>query len=250
MLLSTVLPQRMYSLTPNLESRFKLYLNILPVVEQGAMYLLFVTGAILILFTIYRLTFNVMFKTFDGNKNHRNFVIGTDLWIDREKNRKDKDSIYAPCEIPLNESDSDNSDPQFDTDRRPSLLKTHSDRIKELSYKLGDKVYDSVGSIKDKVTSITHVKNVFRDERKGSLVNKDDSIANDAYKSDSSDSDNYKGNYKAVKQSDSDDDCKYLEVVDDDEFDHSTLKIETKDRSDQLKRLESSANEMIIQISD
>lgn len=247
-----ILLQRMFALPPSMEQRFQLYLNILPAVEQGAMYLLFIAGAILITITIYRLTFKIMFKSFKSKKNS-NCIIGNELWIDRKKNRKDKDSVYVPCEIPVSDTDTDyNTDfPQFDPERRPSILKTHSDRLKELSHRLSDKVYDSVGSMKDKVRDITHVKNIFKDERKDSLIVKDESKTNEAYKSDSSDSEKeYKG-YQAVKQSDSDDDCKYLEIIDDGrEFDNSASHFKTE-RANHLKDLDSKdKNDLIIHISD
>lgn len=238
-----------------MEERFRLYLNILPAVEQGAMYLLFIAGAILIVITIYRLTFKIMFKSFDSKKN-RNFIIGSDLWIqDRNKNKKDKDSVYVPCEIPLSETDTDYNtdfDPQRDNEKRPSLYKTHSERLKELSHRLSDKVYDSVGSIKDKVRDITHVKNVFKDEQRDVLIVKNESQSNDAYKSDSSDNEKeYNGSYQAVRQSDSDDDCKYLEVLDDGrEFDDSIPHYRTE-RTNHLKDLDATdKNDLIIHISD
>jgi hypothetical protein len=201
----------MYHLTPSLEQRFKLYLNILPVVEQAAMYVMFFTGSCLILLTIYILTFKVMFKTFD-QKRHRNIVIASDIWIERE-GKRNKDSIYTACEIPLNETESD-SDVQVDTERRPSLLKIHSERIKEL----GHKIHDSVGSVKDLVRDeLANVKHMFSD-RKNSLIRTDESNTNDAYKSDSGEEE--ANGYCKVEQADSDDDCKYLEVLDDgSEFD-------------------------------
>lgn len=237
----------MYALPDSMEQRFKLYLNILPVVEQSAMYLLFASGIIFIVLTIYRLTFRIMFKSLN-NKNQRNFVI-SDLWIEKEKTRVDKDGIYAPCEIPL--SDTDTDDPQFDSERRPSLLKTHSDRIKELSHRLSDKVYDSVGSMKDKVRDFNHVKNIFNNEQKDSLISPDDSLTNDAFKSDSSDTEkDYNGSYHKVRQTDSDDDCKYLEVIDDgSEFDgNSTITVDSN-RAQNLKELDSSTKDIILHIS-
>lgn len=249
-----LLLQRMFALPPSMEQRFQLYLNILPAVEQGAMYLLFTTGAILIIITIYRLTFKIMFKSFDSNKK-RNIIIGTDLWIEQNKSKKYKDSVYVPCEIPLSETDTDYNtdyDPQIDNEKRPTIYKTHSDRLKELSSRLSDKVYDSVGSIKDKVRDIAHVKSIFKNEQSTSLIQKNESQSNEAYKSDSSDSEKeYKGNYEPVRQSDSDDDCKYLEVLDDGcEFDDSIPHHRTE-RSNHLKDLESTdKNDLIIHISD
>lgn len=239
----------MFALPPSMEQRFQLYLNILPAVEQGAMYLLFVIGAILIIITIYRLTFKIMFKSFDSKEN-RNFAIGSNLWIERNKNKKDKDSVYVPCEIPLSETDTDyNTDynTQNDNEKRPSLYKTQSDRFKELSSKLSDKVYDSVGSLKDKVREITHVKNIFKDEQRDSLIVKNESESNEAYKSDSSDSEK---EYRPVRQSDSDDDCKYLEVLDDGYGFHNSSHYQNE-RANHLKDLDSiDKNDLMIHISD
>ncbi|KAG6454604.1 hypothetical protein O3G_MSEX008760 [Manduca sexta] len=140
---------RMYTLPPSLEQRFKLYLNVLPIVEQVAMYLLFVTGACLIFLTVYILTFKVMFKSLDKN----NFP--NDPWSEKPN------GIYAPCEAPLDE------------------------KILKLNHKING-IYDTI----------------IRDEMKNNRN------SNDLDK------------YMAVNQSDSDEDCKYLEVVDDgSEFD-------------------------------
>lgn len=192
----------MYSLPPSLRQRFSLYLNILPIVEQGAMYLLFITGAIFILSTVYILTFKVMFrkqKTFDQ-------------W-------KEKEGIYSPCEIPLNETD-------IESDNKHSVLKIHSEKLKDLSTKLSDRMYDTVGSVKDKVVEeLNNVKNVF--ERRGSK-NVGHEVAHDL-KNDTE--------YSAIKQSDSEDEYKYLEVLDDGS-DLVTTKFETE-RSEKLKDLDS-----------
>ncbi|XP_073965150.1 scavenger receptor class B member 1-like [Choristoneura fumiferana] len=232
---------RMYSLPKSLEDRFNMYLNILPIVEKGALYLFFPIGAALILLSVYRLAFKVMFKTFDGKKKQRNCIIASKQMKDVKKVQKD---IYAPCEIALNDTESDNSDPQFDEERRPSFFKTHSDRLRELSHRLGDRVYDSVGSVKDKVHDVLHVQKVFND-RKNSLITKDDSVANDGFKSDSGDE--RTGSYEAVRQSDSEDDCRYLEVVDDGSgFDGPTKNYESR-RGSTLKGLDDT---VIVEFSD
>ncbi|XP_075988799.1 scavenger receptor class B member 1-like isoform X2 [Anticarsia gemmatalis] len=181
---------KMYSLPPSMQQRFSLYLNILPIVEQGAMYALFVTGALFILTTVYILTFKVMFrKSRDFND-----------W-------KEKDGIYAPCEVPLSDTDTD--------DNGKSLIKYHSEKIKDLSSKFSDKMYDTVGSVKGKVVDeINHVKHAF----------------------DKKDCKDEKG-YAVVKQSDSEDDCKYLEVIDDGSDLVSSQKYETN-RMVTLKGLE------------
>ncbi|XP_052748979.1 scavenger receptor class B member 1-like isoform X2 [Galleria mellonella] len=228
---------KLYSLTPSLERRFNLYLNILPVVERAAMYVLFGIGTCLIFATIYNLTFKIMFKSVN-NRTTRNIVIGNQFSSNEKKNNN---TIYSPCETPLNGVDSDSSDTQFDPERRPSLLKVHGDRLKELSSKLSDKMYDSVGTVKDIVMGeLTHVKNIF--DRKSSLRND----ANDPYKSDSGE-EMIQG-YKTIKQSDSDDDCKYLEVIDDgSEFD--TIDFDTNN-SKRLKDLERRDKETILHIKE
>lgn len=231
----------MYSLPKSLEDRFNIYLNILPFVERGAMYVLFSVGSILIFLTVYRLAFKVMFKNFDGAKKQRNCIIGSKQIKDTKKVHKD---IYAPCEIALNDTESDNSDPQFDEERRPSFFKTHSDRLRELGHRLGDKVYDSVGSVKVKVNDVLHVQKVFND-RKNSLINKDESVANDGFKSDSGDE--RACSYEAVRQSDSEDDCRYLEVLDDGSgFDGPTRNFESR-RGSTLKALDGT---VIVEFSD
>ncbi|KAM3955586.1 scavenger receptor class B member 1 [Aphomia sociella] len=229
---------RMYSLTPSLEQRFNLYLNILPVFERSAMYVLFAVGTCLIITTIYNLTFKIMFKSVN-NRKKRNIVIGTENW---NKGKINRDTIYAPCETPLNDIESDSSsDPQLNTERRPSLLKTHSDRIKDLSHRLSDKMYDSVGTVKDKVMEeLTHVKHIF--DRRSSLIND----TNDAYRSDSGEEMDH--GYRTIKQIDSDDDCKYLEVIDDgSEFDSEQY---DRRRSTQLEELERLDNETVLHIKE
>ncbi|KAF9413429.1 hypothetical protein HW555_008321 [Spodoptera exigua] len=190
----------MNALPPSMKQRFGLYLNVLPLVEQGAMYLLFVTGAIFILSTVYILTFKIMFR------KQQNF----DQW-------KEKEGIYAPCEVPLSDTD-------IESDNKHSILKNHSEKLKDLSTRFSDKMYDTVGSVKDRVVEeLQHVKNVF--ERRSSKH-----VEND-FKNDNN-------HYTAIKQSDSDsDDCKYLEVLDDGSGLVPT-KFETE-RSEKLKEMDS-----------
>ncbi|KOB64394.1 Uncharacterized protein OBRU01_24345, partial [Operophtera brumata] len=173
---------RMYGLPPSMEQRFQLYLNILPVVEQAIMYFAFLTGSLLTLVTIYILTFKIMFKSI----KHK------DLWSDNNQNNMD---VYVPCEIPL------------DIDSDDDILKEKSnfgDKMRDLSIKLTDKVYDTVGSVKDRVA--VNVRGIF--DRHSDIV-----IESDGSKSETSEENDF--DYKEVKQSDSEDDCKYLEVIDD-----------------------------------
>lgn len=210
----------MYELPPSMEQRFKLYLNILPVVEQAAMYALFISGVLLILSTIYILTFKVMFKTID--KDFENWT---------EKKTKD---IYAPCEIPLDSSDTD-EDLKLDSEKRGSIFGD----LKELSNRLTDKMYDTVGSVRDKVTDM-HVNDIFN--RRTSIREE----KNESFKSDSS-SDEKEFGYKAVNQSDSDDDCRYLEVVDDGiDFE---VPLDRRDKSAQMKMLDK-VDSVVLHIAD
>lgn len=192
----------MYALPPSMKQRFGLYLNILPLVEQGAMYLLFATGALFILSTVYILTFKVMFRK-PQNFQH---------W-------KEKEGIYAPCEIPLNDTDTE-------SDNKHSVLKIHSEKLKGLGSKLSDKMYDTVGSVRGKVVEeLNNVKHVF--ERRGSKhVEPSQEVNSDG-----------EAGYLAVKLSDSEDEYKYLEILDDGS-DLVTKKYETE-RSEKLKDLDS-----------
>ncbi|XP_068621730.1 scavenger receptor class B member 1-like [Battus philenor] len=203
---------RLYSLTPSLEQRFKLYLNILPVVEQSAMYICFVIGIALILMTSYILTFKIMFKSYNNENRKCNFNFKSNLWFDQEKKKRcnGRNSVYAPCEIPLNDTESDNRE------HKQSFIKTHSDRIKELSNKLSDRVADSVEGVRHSIKDeLTHMRNAIND-RKNSLITAD--------KSDSGEDNGTYKDYKAVNQTDSDDECGYLEVVDDgSEFDETAV---------------------------
>lgn len=231
----------MFKLPESLEYKFKMYLNVLPVVEKAAMYILFTTGAILVIISVYRLTFQVMFKTFDKKSNH-NIVI-SDIW---DKNGKNKD-IYKACEIPVSD-DSTDSDEGLDPERRPSgFIKVHSDKIKELSLRLGDKVYDSVGSVKDKVRDeLTHVRHIFKEHRKDSLITaQDEANSNDAYKSDSSEGNVISDNEEEFK----------FEVVDDEFEDpkHDRRVSMESEAINRINRLENSnpvKEDLILYISD
>ncbi|XP_034827680.1 lysosome membrane protein 2-like isoform X1 [Maniola hyperantus] len=209
---------RMYTLPPNLELKFKLYLNILPVVEQCWMYISFIAGTILILITTYILTFKIMFKSYA--KKNQNINFRPRLWVERERknNGNSKGDIYTPCEVPLSDTDSDQT---YDT--KSTFLKTQSDKIKELGHRLGDKVHKF---------ELTHSKhNKKQSDRKNSLITPEESQdeTNEAFKSDSSESDSYTNRYREVKQSDSEDDCKYLEVLDDGaEFDDKNYRRDRK----------------------
>lgn len=202
----------MYSLPPSMELKFKFYLNILPVMEQCMMYIGFIVGTILILITTYILTFKIMFKSY--NKKNPNVNFRTNIWIEREKrNKMSKDDIYAPCEVPLSDTDSDQA---FDT--KPMFVKSQSERLKELGHRLSGKVYDVRGKFE-----LAHSKHSKANDRKNSLINPEESQdeTNEAFKSDTSESDNeVNTKYREVKQTDSEEDYKYLEVLDDgSEFD-------------------------------
>ncbi|XP_072948525.1 scavenger receptor class B member 1-like [Epargyreus clarus] len=231
---------RMYQLPSGMEQRFKMYLNILPLVERAAMYISFMVGTILILVTIYILTFKIMFKSCNGQKTQCNMNFRSNMWIEKEKNtqnkRSNKDSIYAPCEVPLNESESDSSDEKL---KKP-FIKSHSDRIKQLSHLLTGKFSDSVGNMKGKVKDeITQTKNNMSDRKNSLIPPHIEEETNDAYKSDSGNS------YQSVTQ-DSEDECKYLEVVDDgSEFETYHPKNENR-RSKQLQKLDEPKNELYI----
>ncbi|XP_023936964.1 lysosome membrane protein 2 isoform X2 [Bicyclus anynana] len=220
---------RMYTLPPPLELKFKMYLNILPVAEQCWMYISFIAGTILILVTSYILTFKIMFKSY-SKKNTINFR--PSIWVEREKNNKvnNRGDIYAPCELPLSDTDSDQT---FDT--KTTFMKTQSDKIKELGRRLSDRVHDVKGKFE-----LGHSKQTAKhNDRKNSLINPDESQdeTNEAFKSDSSESDSDTKTYRFVKQSDSEDNCKYLEVLDDgSEFD------------DADRRRKNSKNELYIHI--
>ncbi|KAF9794086.1 hypothetical protein SFRURICE_013551 [Spodoptera frugiperda] len=196
----------MNSLPPSMKQRFGLYLNILPIVEQGAMYLLFITGAIFILSTVYVLTFKIMFR------KQQNF----DQW-------KENEGIYARCEVPMSDTD-------VESDNKHSILKNHTEKFKDLGAKFSDRMYDTVGSVKDRVVEeLHHVKHVF--DRRSSKHTETD-LRND------------NNQYTAIKQSDSDsDDCKYLEVLDDGSGLVPT-KFETE-RSEKLKELDSNERSVV-----
>lgn len=210
-------PQRMYELPPSMEQRFKLYLNILPVVEQAAMYGLFICGVVLVLSTIYFLTFKVMFRSFNTDCEH---------WS--EKKTKD---IYAPCETAIDSSDTD-EDLKFENEKRGSIFGD----LKVLSNRITDKVYDTVGSVRDKVNDM-HVGDVFN--KRASLAEE----KNEGFKSDSS-SDEKGFGYKVVTQNDSDDDYRYLEVVDDG-IDFETP-LDRRDESGKMKKLDDIDSGVII----
>ncbi|CAH2056127.1 unnamed protein product, partial [Iphiclides podalirius] len=187
---------RMYTLTPSLMQRFGLYLNVLPVVEKCAMYICFAIGAILILMTTYIVTFKIMFKSYDGNGRKCNFNFKSAHWIEQGKpGRTGRGTVYAPCEIPL--TDSDSTDPCLQ-----DACSTQS-RIKELGSLLPDKVQGSVDSVKALRADRTKTPS-----RKDSLIESDSGESSAGVASENDDA------YKSG-------DCRYLEVVDDG-FDESS----------------------------
>lgn len=171
-----------------MEIKFRFYINILPVIEKVLMYLSFISGAVLILVTSYILTFKIMFK----NYNKNNFK--SNVWLDKNKHANkhtNKDDVYMPCEIPLS---SDNENEKFN-DR---LIESENDDSNNEGEK--EKFINT-----DKLREFTH--KLFDFDRKNSLINNShtqetNDETNEAYKSDSSESDR---NGKS----------EYLEVLDD-----------------------------------
>ncbi|XP_050664665.1 scavenger receptor class B member 1-like isoform X2 [Leptidea sinapis] len=193
---------RLFELPTSMETRFKLYLNILPVVERCAMYIGFIIGSVLIIITIYILTFKIMFKTYKKNQCNN---LRPPLWsgVNSKQTNVIKDSVYEPCEIPINESESDNSD-QIESNKSTKL---HSNILIAFGHRISN-MYNAFG----KPNKLDNE----RSDRKQSLINAEDSQddMNEAYKSDSCE-EQAVSKYRAVNQTDSEDDCKYLEVLDD-----------------------------------
>ncbi|GBP57039.1 Scavenger receptor class B member 1 [Eumeta japonica] len=223
---------RMYSLPTSMEERFKMYLNVLPVVEKVAMYSLFVMGTVLLLFTVYRLAFKIMFKSYDDAKQS-NLGLNINLWMEKETDArkndvKDDAEVYSPCEIPLNCSN-ESPDETTREENRLNFMKTHGERIMELSARLGENVKDRIRN------ELTNIKRVFKSHHEnGDSLNSnhnndssDDSIASD-------------GRFK------------YLEVVDDDDI-VCTNAPRRKSLIDKLKRmneLDSTNQDLIVEFSD
>lgn len=191
---------RMYTLPKSMEIKFRFYINILPIVETVLMYLSFIAGTILILVTSYILTFKIMFK----NYNKNNFK--SNVWLDKNKHTNkqiNKDGVYSPCEIPLS---SDTENEKFN-DR---LIDSENDDSNNEGEK--EKFINT-----DKIKEFTH--KLFDFDRKNSLINKHETNdeTNEAYKSDSSESDK---NGKS----------EYLEVLDDgSDFDYYDDRSKHKD---------------------
>lgn len=204
----------MSELPTSMANKFKLYLNVLPVVERCALYGLLFIGVISIVAVVTALTCEIIFRNqYDHNGERlRNIIIGSDMWVENERSFQ-SNNLQPPEQLSAIECPA-SSDESFESERRPSgFLKTHSDIIKELSLKLGDKVYESVGSAKTKVKDeFIHVRQIFKDmeSRKNSLIPSDDeNNINEAYKSDTTEG-SESGNENPL------DYCNYLEVVEDD----------------------------------
>lgn len=171
-----------------------------------------------------------------------------------------KNGVYAPCEIPLNDTNQgflSSSDSQTDNEDAPQILPNRSlerrkssiAMIKELGTKFTDKVTDTVGTIKEFMgDEISHIKNIFENPVEGSSkeTNFSKGYSNNL---DSCDSSGEEGeqrvnllankynsrlgatNYQMVPSSESEDDHKYLEVLDDgSEFDNVPIKLPTDRR--------------------
>ncbi|CAH0712826.1 unnamed protein product, partial [Brenthis ino] len=163
---------RMYTLPTSMEIKFRFYLNVLPIIEKGLMYLSFIAGTVLILVTSYILTFKVMFKNYDKNNFKSN------VWLDKGKHVNkhviNKDGVYTPCEMPLS-SDTENEK----ADER--LIESENDESNN------EKEKESFFNT-DRIKEFTH--KLFDVDRRDSLINTDktNDETNEAYKSDSSDS--------------------------------------------------------------
>ncbi|XP_045529343.1 scavenger receptor class B member 1-like [Pieris brassicae] len=189
---------RMFRLPSSMEMRFKMYLNILPIVEKSIMYLSFITGTILIFVTVYILTFKIMFKSYKHKKH----------WSNKDKMK----DIYLPCEVPLDSDDNEKESKSF--------IKIPSDRLKELGHKISDKVGTRI----------------FDSERKSSLIVPECSEVNDAYRSESDGRESDDDRRESDDNIRGDGTCKYLEIIDDgSDFDYVCTE---SDRANTLRELD------------
>lgn len=85
-ILTSFFLQRLYTLPEMLAARFRLYLNVLPLVEGGIMYFFFAVGSCFLLFSLYK---------FLTSKSKRNFY--NTQWIEDDfLNIEKKLSNYKP----------------------------------------------------------------------------------------------------------------------------------------------------------
>ncbi|XP_041970345.1 scavenger receptor class B member 1-like isoform X2 [Aricia agestis] len=182
---------KLASLAPSMETKCTLYLNALPILESAILYGSLVTGVLFVLLSAYISTFRVVLRTPRDRQNRFNFK--TNIWMDDEKSsmQRNKDDIYAPCEIPLSGTESENSD---EYTAKSTFIKAQSDKIREFGQKLTGKMH-GIGGAK------------LAGDRKNSLIYPDDSLdeTNDAYRSDSGDDSDRERRR----------DTAYLQVVDD-----------------------------------
>lgn len=262
----------MFNLPESMANRFKLYLKILPEGEAALMWIGFIiAGPLLAVAMVLKCK-----RSDNHHKSKRNVIIWDDnsayakslrkMSLDIEKSKMQ--SVYTPCEQPINEhNDSDSpflnssdknsseSEPETEIDapseRRSSLLKSHADKIKDMSINLGNRFQEN----------IKHFTNKLSGERSRSSLSEVSSGLNvDPYRS--SEEDNYCGtrrcsvpvdilgsvNYQIIESSDDDDTCN-VEIVDDgSEFDPPTeeiirrMSLEPSNNIIRMNKLESNSN--------
>lgn len=269
----------MFSFPESMANKFKLYLMILPQGENILMWIGFVIAGPLL-----AAAFLIRMKRSNTNKSTRNIIMWDDnsayakslrkMSLDIEKSKMQ--SVYTPCELPLNEqhdsdspflnsSDKNTSESEPETEiemndeRRPSLLRTQAEKIKDMGINFGNRIQGNFDEISKNIRNLT---NKLNGEKQNNSLSDMSSEANaDLCQSSEEDQSNEMRryslpcdilgniNYQMIESSDDDDVCN-VEIVDDgSEFDPTTdeilvrrMSVENSNKIDRLNKLETETN--------
>lgn len=269
----------MFGFPESMINKFKLYLLILPQAENILMWIGFVIAGPLLAAAVL-----IKLKRSNKIRSKRNVIMWDDnsayakslrkMSLDIEKSKMQ--SVYTPCELPLSEqhdsdspflnsSDKNTSESEPETEieisneRRPSLLRTQAEKIKDMGINIGNRIQGNFDEISKNIKNLT---NKLNGEKPNNSLS-DVSSETNADLCQSSEEEQYNEtrrfslpgdilgnvNYQMVESSDDDDVCN-VEIVDDgSEFDPTTdeifirrMSIENSNKIDRLNKLETETN--------
>lgn len=229
----------MFGLPEHMGSLFRLYLNILPVVQTILMWVFLLVAPILLLLSgamIWRGRNKAIPRTSYNPKRRGSRFTNSIRKMSMDLEAK-LQGVYGPCEIPmdgnessspflhavdLNTSDSDETEAHVPEERRPSIIKIQADKIKDLSISFSNRLQGNLDGMAKNIKSFTNI--LSQEQGNSSNESNNEANHNEGFNSEScqsgSEEDGSGEDHEAKAEVTDDDEGCDLEIVDDgSEFD-------------------------------
>lgn len=229
----------MFGLPEKMANLFRFYLNILPAIQDILMWVLLILAPLLLLLggvMIWRGRDKAIPRTSYNPKRRGSRFTNSIRKMSMDLESK-LQGVYGPCEIPidgsessspflhavdLNTSDSDETEANVSEERRPSIIKLQTDKIKDLSISFSNRIQGNLDGMAKNIKTFRHI--LSQEQGNSSNESNDEANNNEGFNSESGQSGSEEdgaGEDQSTKAdiTDEDEACD-LEIVDDgSEFD-------------------------------